>query len=155
VRIFFSHYTAVLCARGSFHVSGGSVICLIIALLRELSLPGTAGAGSDIRSTHAVLAFACSVLDGTPCTPSFCSVFNHGRAFRGHRFTPINDNLQLTIQSVPRADDSRKIPSLTTISKHIADLFAGCAPAGPRHRLTPRSRACRCSVRFSFKRTAR
>src|ERR1700716_3064090 len=49
----------------------------------------------------------CSVLSGEPCTPTFCSVFNHGPCIPEIDY-PIGQNLQLTIQSVPSPADAAK-----------------------------------------------
>ena len=42
----------------------------------------------------------CSVLDSRPCTPYYCSVFNHGPCIPEIDY-PYGQDLRLTIQSVP------------------------------------------------------
>src|SRR6202000_3092196 len=49
----------------------------------------------------------CSVLDGRPCTPSFCGVFNHGPCIPDLNY-PYGENLQVTIQTVPAKEDEDK-----------------------------------------------
>src|ERR1700679_1354280 len=49
----------------------------------------------------------CSVLSGRPCTPYFCSVFNHGPCIPEIDY-PYGENLQLTIETVPPHDDAEK-----------------------------------------------
>src|SRR5438128_8904233 len=65
----------------------------------------------------------CSVLDGQPCTPSFCSVFNHGPCIPEIDY-PIDENLQLTIESVPSRDDAAKYQKPDHDLATIGDLFA-------------------------------
>src|SRR4051794_41597957 len=49
----------------------------------------------------------CSVLANEPCSPYYCSVFNHGPCIPEIDY-PIGQNLQLTIQTVPPRDDAAK-----------------------------------------------
>src|ERR1043165_2856641 len=49
----------------------------------------------------------CSVLDGRPCTPTYCSVLNHGPRIPEIDY-PYGENLQVTIQTVPAKEDEDK-----------------------------------------------
>ena len=68
----------------------------------------------------------CSVLDGQPCTPSFCSVFNHGPCIPEIDY-PYGENLQLTIESVPRAGPGREIPEAGPRPRHHRRPLCGAA----------------------------
>jgi hypothetical protein len=94
----------------------------------------------------------CSVLDGQPCTPTFCSVFNHGPCIPEIDY-PYGENLQLTIQSVPSPDDAAKYQKPDHDLDTIGDLFAelrSCWSPPPAD--TARA-GMQMSVRFSFKRS--
>ena len=94
----------------------------------------------------------CSVLDGRPCTPYFCSVFNHGPCIPEIDY-PYGENLQLTIQTVPAQEDAAKYQKPDHDLDTIADLFAelrSCWSPPPEDS----ARAdMQMSVRFSFKRS--
>ena len=49
----------------------------------------------------------CSVLDGRPCTPSYCSPLEPGPCIPEIDY-PYGQNLQLTIESVPPQDQAAK-----------------------------------------------
>ena len=49
----------------------------------------------------------CSVLDGRPCTPSYCSPLEPGPCIPEIDY-PYGQNLQLTIESVPSEADRAK-----------------------------------------------
>ena len=49
----------------------------------------------------------CSVLDGRPCTPSYCSPLEPGPCIPEMDY-PYGQNLQLTIESVPSEADRAK-----------------------------------------------
>jgi hypothetical protein len=94
----------------------------------------------------------CSVLVGRPCTPSFCSVFNHGPCIPDIDY-PYGENLQLTIQTVPSQEDAAKYQKPDHDLDTIADLFAelrSCWSPPPAD--TARA-DMQMSVRFSFKRS--
>ena len=63
------------------------------------------------------------MLDGRPCTPSFCSVFNHGPCIPEIDY-PYGENLQLTIETVPPQDDAAKYEKPDHDLDTIGDLFA-------------------------------
>jgi hypothetical protein len=124
-----------------------------IVVLASLAAAGTA----DARRRHQInpTPFShepCSVLDGRPCTPSFCSVFNHGPCIPEIDY-PYGENLQLTIKSVPSPDDAAKYQKPDHDLDTIADLFAelrSCwspPPADAAHA------DMQMTVRFSFKRS--
>jgi hypothetical protein len=124
-----------------------------ILVLASLAVAGTA----DARRRHQInpTPFShepCSVLDGRPCTPSFCSVFNHGPCIP-EIYYPNGENLQLTIKSVPSPDDAAKYQKPDHDLDTIADLFAelrSCWSPPPAD--TARA-DMQMSVRFSFKRS--
>lgn len=127
-------------------------ICLAFAVL-AFALAGLAAA----RQRHQInpVPFAhepCSVLDGRPCTPSYCSVFNHGPCLPEIDY-PYGENLQLTILTVPPQDQSEKYRKpdhdLDTIGDLFAALRACWAPPPP----DDAREGMQMSVRFSFKRT--
>ena len=91
----------------------------------------------------------CSVLAGRPCTPSFCSVFNHGPCIPEIDY-PYGENLQLTIQTVPSKDDAPKYQKpdhdLDTIGDLFAELRSCWSPPPP----DSAHEGMQMSVRFSF-----
>jgi len=83
------------------------LICLIVAIA-ALTAADAASARQRRQIDATPFSHApCSVLDGRPCTPYFCSVFNHGPCIPEIDY-PINENLQVTVQSVPSRDDAAK-----------------------------------------------
>jgi hypothetical protein len=125
----------------------------IFILALSLAAAGTA----DARRRHQInpTPFShepCSVLDGRPCTPSFCSVFNHGPCIPEIDY-PYGENLQLTIETVPSQEDAAKYQKPDHDLDTIGDLFAelrSCWSPPP----TDTARAdMQMSVRFSFKRS--
>lgn len=94
----------------------------------------------------------CSVLDGRPCTPTFCSVFNHGPCIPDLNY-PYGENLQLTIQSVPAKDDEDKYKrpdhDLDTIGDLFAELRSCWSPPPP----DVAHQGMQMSVRFSFRKS--
>ena len=83
------------------------LICVIVAVA-ALTVADAASARQRRHIDATPFSHApCSVLDGEPCTPSFCSVFNHGPCIPEIDY-PIDENLQLTIESVPSRDEAAK-----------------------------------------------
>src|SRR5258705_70885 len=83
------------------------LICVIVAVA-ALTAADAASARQRRQIDATPFSHApCSVLDGRPCTPYFCSVFNHGPCIPEIDY-PINENLQVTVQSVPSRDDAAK-----------------------------------------------
>jgi hypothetical protein len=94
----------------------------------------------------------CSVLDGWPCTPTFCSVFNHGPCIPEIEY-PIGENLQLTIESVPPQDDAHKYVRPDHDLDTIGDLFAELRSCWSPPPADAARQGMQMSVRFSFKRS--
>jgi hypothetical protein len=94
----------------------------------------------------------CSVLDGRPCTPSFCSVFNHGPCIPEIDY-PYGENLQLTIQTVPPQQDTAKYQRPDHDLDTIADLFAELRSCWSPPPPDSAREGMQMSVRFSFKRS--
>jgi hypothetical protein len=94
----------------------------------------------------------CSVLDGQPCTPTFCSVFNHGPCIPEIDY-PIGENLQLTIESVPSKGDAPKYVRPDHDLDTIGDLFAELRSCWSPPPSDTARQGMQMSVRFSFKRS--
>jgi hypothetical protein len=94
----------------------------------------------------------CSVLDGRPCTPTYCSVFNHGPCIPEIDY-PYGENLQLTIQSVPAKEDEDKYKRPDHDLDNIGDLFAALRSCWSPPPVDAAREGMQMSVRFSFKRT--
>ena len=92
---------------------------------------------------HAVLAAPCSVLDGQPCTPSFCSVFNDGPCIPEIDY-PYGQNLQLTIETVPSQDQAAKYHKPEHDLDSIGELFAALRSCWTPPPADMRAKACRC-----------
>jgi head-tail adaptor len=92
------------------------------------------------------------VLDGQPCTPSFCSVFNHGPCIPEIDY-PYGENLQLTIESVPSRDDAAKYQKPDHDLDTLGDLFAALRSCWSPPPADSAREGMQMSVRFSFKRT--
>ena len=116
----------------------------------------TLATSADARRRHPINAtpFAhtpCSVLDGSPCTPSFCSVFNDGPCIPEIEYYT-EQNLQLTIESRPPEKDAaiylKPNHDLDTIGDLFAALRSCWSPPADNAR-----EGMQMSVRFSFKRS--
>src|SRR3979409_2074042 len=94
----------------------------------------------------------CSVLDGRPCTPSFCSVFTHGPCIPEIDY-PYGENLQLTIESVPSQDQAAKYQKPDHDLDTIGDLFAALRSCWTPPPAENSRQGMQMSVRFSFKRS--
>jgi hypothetical protein len=94
----------------------------------------------------------CSVLDGKPCTPTFCSVFNHGPCIP-EIFYPYGENLQLTIESVPPRDDAAKYRKPDHDLDTLGDLFAALRSCWSPPPADTAREGMQMSVRFSFKKS--
>jgi hypothetical protein len=127
-------------------------------ILAVLVVTCLATAGSaDARRRHQInpTPFShapCSVLDGQPCTPTFCSVFNHGPCIPEIEY-PIGENLQLTIESVPPQDDAAKYIRPDHDLDTIGDLFAELRSCWSPPPADAARQGMQMSVRFSFKRS--
>ena len=94
----------------------------------------------------------CSVLDGRPCTPSFCSVFNHGPCIPDIDY-PYGENLQLTIQTVPSQEDAAKYQKPDHDLDSIGDLFAELRSCWTPPQAESAKEGMQMTVRFSFRRS--
>lgn len=92
------------------------------------------------------------MLEGRPCTPSFCSVFNHGPCIPEIDY-PYGENLQLTIQTVPPKDDATKYVRPDHDLDTISDLFAELRSCWSPPPADAARGGMQMSVRFSFKRS--
>ena len=120
-----------------------------------LSLAATGAA--DARHRHQInpTPFShapCSVLDGQPCTPTFCSVFNHGPCIPEIDY-PYGENLQLTIQTVPSQEDAAKYQKPAHDLDSIRDLFAELRSCWTPPQAESAKAGMQMTVRFSFKRS--
>jgi hypothetical protein len=128
------------------------VFCLMIAIA-GLTVAGTAGAGQRRHQIDATpFAHApCSVLAERPCTPYFCSVFNHGPCIPEIDY-PYGENLQLTVQTVPAHDDTAKYQKPGHDLNTIGDLFAALRSCWTPPPAEAAREGMQMTVRFSFKR---
>jgi hypothetical protein len=94
----------------------------------------------------------CSVLDGRPCTPYFCSVFNHGPCIPEIDY-PYGENLQVTVDSVPPHDDAAKYKKPDHDLNTIGDLFAALRSCWTPPQAESAKAGMQMTVRFSFKRS--
>jgi hypothetical protein len=94
----------------------------------------------------------CSVLDNRPCTPYYCSIFNHGPCIPEIDY-PYGQDLRLTIQSVPSEQDVAKYKKPDHDLDNIGDLFAALRSCWSPPPEDAAREGMQMSVRFSFKRT--
>jgi hypothetical protein len=123
------------------------VLLLAIALMSH----------ADARHRHQInpVPFShepCSVLDGRPCTPTYCGVFNHGPCIPEIEY-PYGENLQLTIQTVPAKEDEDKYKRPDHDLDSIGDLFAALRACWSPPPPDLAREGMQMSVRFSFKRS--
>jgi hypothetical protein len=128
------------------------LICMIVAVA-ALTVADAASARQRRHIDATPFSHApCSVLDGQPCTPSFCSVFNHGPCIPEIDY-PIDENLQLTIESVPSRDDAAKYQKPDHDLATIGDLFAALRSCWSPPPADAARQGMQMTVRFSFKRS--
>jgi hypothetical protein len=147
---FVRHHPVVLPSKARFMLRR-IIICLIIAIA-GMTVAGTADAQQRQINPTPFSHAPCSVLDGQPCTPSYCSVFNHGPCIPDIDY-PINENLQLTIESVPSHDDAAKYQKPDHDLDTIGDLFAALRSCWNPPPADSARQGMQMSVRFSFKRS--
>ena len=92
------------------------------------------------------------MLDGRPCTPYFCSVFNHGPCIPEIDY-PFGQNLQLTVDTVPSSADAAKYQKPDHDLDTIGDLFAALRSCWSPPPADNCARGHAMSVLFSFKRS--
>jgi hypothetical protein len=128
------------------------LICVIVAVA-ALTAADAASARQRRHIDATPFSHApCSVLDGQPCTPYFCSVFNHGPCIPEIDY-PINENLQVTVQSVPPRDDAAKYQKPDHDLNTIGDLFAALRSCWTPPPADSAHEGMQMSVLFSFKRS--
>src|SRR6478735_10449213 len=128
------------------------VVCVIVAVA-ALTAADAASARQRRHIDATPFSHApCSVLDGRPCTPYFCSVFNHGPCIPEIDY-PINENLQVTVQSVPPKDQAGKYQKPDHDLDTIGDLFAALRSCWAPPPADTAREGMQMSVRFSFKKT--
>jgi hypothetical protein len=126
-------------------------ICLFVASF--VLAAGTAEAQPRRQLDATPFSHApCSVLDGQPCTPSFCSVFNDGPCIPEIDY-PYDQNLQLTVESVPPQGDAAKYRKPDHDLDSIGDLFAALRSCWSPPPADTAREGMQMSVRFSFKRS--
>jgi hypothetical protein len=129
----------------------------ILFLVGVLLLVVVATSHADARRRHQInpIPFShepCSALDSRPCTPTYCSVFNHGPCIP-EIFYPYGQNLQLTIKTVPAKDDEDKYRKPDHELDSIGDLFAALRSCWSPPPTDMAREGMQMSVRFSFKRS--
>jgi hypothetical protein len=130
-------------------------VLAFFAIIMTAALLATSVDAQERRHQIDATPFAhapCSVLSGEPCTPSFCSVFNHGLCIPEIDY-PIGQNLQLTIQSVPPRDDAAKYRKPNHDLDTIGDLFAALRSCWSPPPPDDAREGMQMSVLFSFKRS--
>jgi hypothetical protein len=128
------------------------VVFLVIVAVSGGVIAGSADARNR-RQQFDPLPFShspCSVLAGEPCTPSFCSVFNHGPCIPELDY-PIGENLQLTVQSQPASGDAAKYKKPDHDLDNIGDLFAALRACWSPPPADAAREGMQMSVMFSFK----
>jgi hypothetical protein len=127
-------------------------IVVISAFVVAVAIAGNAEARRQQINPVPFSHQPCSVLDGRPCTPSFCSVFNHGPCIPEIDY-PYGENLQLTIQTVPSQQDAAKYQKPDHDLDTIGDLFAALRACWSPPPPDSAREGMQMSVRFSFKRS--
>ncbi len=92
------------------------------------------------------------MLDERPCTPHFCSVFNHGPCIPEIDY-PYGQDLQLTIETVPPQDQAAKYQKPDHDLDTVGDLFAALRSCWSPPPAEAARAGMQMSVRFSFKRS--
>jgi hypothetical protein len=128
-----------------------TIIYLLLAIAALLAA-GTADARHRHHINPSPFSHApCSVLAGRPCTPSFCSVFNHGPCIPEIDY-PYGENLQLTIETVPPHDAAANYQKPDHDLDSIGDLFAELRSCWSPPPPDTAQAGMQMTVRFSFKR---
>ena len=125
------------------------ILVITISFLIAVAMTGNADARRRQINPIPFSHEPCSVLAGRPCTPSFCSVFNHGPCIPEIDY-PYGENLQLTIQTVPSQDDASKYHKPDHDLDTIGDLFAALRSCWSPPPADNARKGMQMSVRFSF-----
>src|ERR1700737_813957 len=129
------------------------MVFLLIVALAGMTFVGTARARPRHQINPTPFSHApCSVLDGRPCTPYYCSVFNHGPCIPEIDY-PYGEDLRLTVESVPPQDQAEKYKKPDHDLDTIGDLFAELRSCWSPPPADSARAGMQMSVRFSFKRT--
>lgn len=128
-------------------------------MLPRLIVPGfillAAATAADARSRHPdPSAFShppCSVLDGEPCTPTFCSVFNSGPC-SPEIFYPAGQNLQLTVVTPVGDRTTETTPPRAGDLNTLKDLFAALRACWQPPPIGEARADMQITVRIAFKR---
>jgi hypothetical protein len=132
----------------------GRLVILFIVAAAALFASGSAEAWRSRQHHINATPFfhePCSVLSGRPCTPYFCSVFNHGPCIPEIDY-PYGENLQLTVETVPSQDDKAKYSKPDHDLDSIGDLFAELRSCWSPPPADDAKEGMQMTVRFSFKR---
>ena len=125
----------------------------VVLAVAGLCVAGAAGARQRHQINPTPFSHApCSVLGERPCTPYYCSVFNHGPCIPEIDY-PYGEDLRLTIESVPPQDQADKYKKPDHDLDTIGDLFAELRSCWSPPPADSAREGMQMSVRFSFKRT--
>jgi hypothetical protein len=127
------------------------ILLLDLVVLGAMVIPAESRERRQIDATPFSHA-PCSVLDGRPCTLTYCSVFNHGPCIP-EIYYPYGQNLQLTIQTVPPEGEAAKYQKPDHDLDSIGDLFAALRSCWSPPAEQAAREGMQMSVRFSFKRS--
>jgi hypothetical protein len=144
------HFPVVSPSRSHFMLR--RIVIMAIFSLIAVAILGSADARRRQINPIPFSHEPCSVLDGRPCTPSFCSVFNHGPCIPEIDY-PYGENLQLTVQTVPAQNDAPKYQKPDHDLDTIGDLFAALRSCWSPPPPDNAREGMQMSVRFSFKRS--
>ena len=128
---------------------------VLIAGILLLAIAAAAHADPRRRNQINPIPFShepCSVLADRPCTPSYCSVFNHGPCIP-EIYYPYGENLQVTVETVPAKDDEDKYKRPDHDLDTIGDLFAELRSCWSPPPTDVAHEGMQMSVRFSFKKS--
>ncbi len=95
----------------------------------------------------------CSFLDGVPCTPTFCGVFNDGPCVPDLPFPYGSGDLRLTIESEPKAADAARYQRPDHDLNTLGDLYAMLRSCWTPPQRDAAREGMQMSVRFAFKRS--
>ena len=128
---------------------GVLIFFFVLAALIAPAAPSAAGSLRDINPTPFSHS-PCSLGRG-PCTPYFCSTFNHGRCIPEIDY-PYGENLQVTVLSKPDDKDAPKYVKPGHDLDTIGDLFAALRACWMPPSENKAQAGMQMSVKFSFNR---
>jgi hypothetical protein len=128
-------------------------IAICLAVVAAILFAGSALARNSRHTNPIPFSHSpCSVFDKRPCTPQFCSVFHHGACIPEIDY-PYGENLQLTVQTIPRKEDEAKYQRPDHDLDTIGDLFAALRSCWAPPPADQAREGMQMSVRFSFKKS--